>query len=172
MSGLLDNPVTVPAALPVLTEELEASGGMAQGGAVGSAAAPAPAVASIATSACASVAAPVAVPAPVAAAVPLPESEPLPAAALAPEPAAAKGATPPPLSPPLDARVIEDEVLAELAQRIDLMFEYRLREALAPTLARAADLLIREAREEVALTLRDVVSRAVAQQIARRRAGR
>jgi hypothetical protein len=73
---------------------------------------------------------------------------------------------------PLDAHAIEEEVLAELAQRIDLMFEYRLREALAPTLARAADLLIREAREEVALTLRDVVSRAVAQQIARRRAGR
>lgn len=74
--------------------------------------------------------------------------------------------------PALDARAIEDEVMAELGQRIDLMFEYRLREALAPTLARAADLLIREAREEVALTLRDVVSRAVAQQIARRRVGR
>jgi len=72
----------------------------------------------------------------------------------------------------LDARAIEDEVMAELVQRIDLMFEYRLREALAPTLARAADLLIREAREEVALTLRDVVSRAVAQQVARRRGGR
>lgn len=70
---------------------------------------------------------------------------------------------------PLDARAIEDEVMAELGQRIDLMFEYRLREALAPTLARAAELLIREAREEVALTLRDVVSRAVAQQLARRR---
>ena len=69
----------------------------------------------------------------------------------------------------LDARAIEEEVMAELSQRIDLMFEYRLREALAPTLARAAELLIREAREEVALTLRDVVSRAVAQQLARRR---
>lgn len=74
--------------------------------------------------------------------------------------------------PLLDAHAIEEEVMAEVAQRIDLMFEYRLREALAPTLARAADLLIREAREEVALTLRDVVSRAVAQQIARRRVGR
>jgi len=74
--------------------------------------------------------------------------------------------------PGLDARTIEDEVMAELSQRIDLMFEYRLREALAPTLARAADLLIREAREEVALTLRDVVSRAVARQLSRRRPGR
>lgn len=68
-----------------------------------------------------------------------------------------------------DARSIEDAVLAELQQRIDLMFEYRLRETLAPTLARVTDLLIREAREEVALTLRDVVSRAVAQEIGRRR---
>jgi hypothetical protein len=68
-----------------------------------------------------------------------------------------------------DARAIEDAVMAELQQRVDLMFEYRLREALAPTLARVTDLLIREAREEVALTLRDVVSRAVAQEIARRR---
>jgi hypothetical protein len=110
VSDPLDNPATVPGALPVLTEELEAA-----------------------------------------------------AASRAPEPAR---------EPPLDARAIEDEVMAELSQRIDLMFEYRLRETLAPTLARAADLLIREAREEVALTLRDVVSRAVAQQLARRRAGR
>jgi len=70
---------------------------------------------------------------------------------------------------PEDARAVEDAVMAELQQRVDLMFEYRLREALAPTLARVTDLLIREAREEVALTLRDVVSRAVAQEIARRR---
>lgn len=109
MSDPQDNPATVPGALPVLTEELEAA-----------------------------------------------------------------AATSRPSAPelPLDAGAIEDEVMAELAQRIDLMFEYRLRETLAPTLARAADLLIREAREEVALTLRDVVSRAVAQQVARRRAGR
>lgn len=109
MSDPLDHTATVPGALPVLTEELEAAGGALR---------------------------------------------------------------PSLLELHLDARAIEDEVMAELAQRIDLMFEYRLRETLAPTLARAADLLIREAREEVALTLRDVVSRAVAQQVARRRTGR
>ena len=140
MSDLLVSPVTVPGALPVLTEELEA----------------APAV-------------------PAAASVPVPSATPEPALPL-PTPAAAVTPADTPAAPPmeasLDAHAIEEEVLAELAQRIDLMFEYRLREALAPTLARAADLLIREAREEVALTLRDVVSRAVAQQIARRRAGR
>lgn len=109
MSDPLDHPATIPGALPVLTEELDAL-------------------------------------------------------VVAPRQAAHE--------PALDARAIEDEVMAELAQRIDLMFEYRVREALAPTLARAADLLIREAREEVALTLRDVVSRAVAQQLARRRGAR
>lgn len=100
-------------------------------------------------------------PGPAAAAPPTPD-----AAGQVAAPAATSEPEPEPL---LDARAIEDEVMAELGQRIDLMFEYRLREALAPTLARAAELLIREAREEVALTLRDVVSRAVAQQLARRR---
>jgi hypothetical protein len=61
------------------------------------------------------------------------------------------------------------EVLHELHQRIDLMFEYRVREALSPLLARVAETLIREAREELAATLRDVVQRAVAQELARRR---
>ena len=37
------------------------------------------------------------------------------------------------------------------------MLEHRLREALAPVLARATDALVREARNELAATLRDVV---------------
>ena len=66
---------------------------------------------------------------------------------------------------------VVDEVMAEVQRRMDLMFEYRLREALAPALARAADQLVGEAREALASTLRDVVARAVAQEIARRRHG-
>lgn len=156
MNGPLDHPVTVPGALPVLTEELEAAVGIARGAAATSEAAPVHLAMSV----------PVRLPTATVAGV-----------HVAPEPAEAPAGTPTgrpagAMAPALDARAIEDEVMAELAQRIDLMFEYRLREALAPTLARAADLLIREAREEVALTLRDVVSRAVAQQIARRRTGR
>ena len=67
----------------------------------------------------------------------------------------------------------EDElvqrVLVDLQRQIELMLEVKLREALAPALTRATDALMREARTELASTLRDVVSRAVAQEIARHR---
>lgn len=66
---------------------------------------------------------------------------------------------------------VVQRVMADLQRQLDLMLEYRLREALAPALARAADGLIREARSELASTLRDVVSRAVAQEFARHRGG-
>jgi hypothetical protein len=64
---------------------------------------------------------------------------------------------------------IVGQVLVELQRRIDQMLEYRLREALAPALARAADALIVEARNDLARTLRDVLARAVAQAVAQRR---
>lgn len=60
-------------------------------------------------------------------------------------------------------------VLSDLQRQIDLMLEIKLREVLAPALTRATDALMREARTELASTLRDVVSRAVAQEIARHR---
>jgi hypothetical protein len=60
-------------------------------------------------------------------------------------------------------------VLADLQRQIDLMLDYRLREVLTPLLTRTADSLIREARSELASTLRDVVTRAVAQELARHR---
>jgi aspartate oxidase len=44
-----------------------------------------------------------------------------------------------------------------------------LREILAPLLARATDTLVREARTELALALRDMVARAVSQEISRHR---
>lgn len=69
----------------------------------------------------------------------------------------------------LDAEQLEESVLAAVQQHVDLMFEYRLREAIAPVLARAADQLIKDLREPLAADLRDVVQRAVAQEIARRR---
>ena len=67
-----------------------------------------------------------------------------------------------------DAAHLVDEVLAELAPRIDLLLESRLREALAPVLARATDALIRDARKELTTALRDVVARSVAQELVRR----
>lgn len=67
----------------------------------------------------------------------------------------------------------EDElvqrVLADVQRQVELMLEVKLREALAPVLTRATDALMREARNELASTLREVVARAVAQEIARHR---
>ena len=60
------------------------------------------------------------------------------------------------------------EVLFELEQRIGSVLEGRLREALAPALARAADLLIREARQELAQTLRELVDESVTRALERR----
>ena len=68
-----------------------------------------------------------------------------------------------------DEEELVQRVLADVQRQIDLMLEIKLREALAPALTRATDALMREARTELASTLRDVVSRAVAQEIARHR---
>lgn len=86
---------------------------------------------------------------------------------------------PAPLAPPaapiasaaaeLDEEELVQRVLADVQRQIDLMLEVKLREALAPALTRATDALLREARTGLASTLRDVVSRAVAQEITRHR---
>jgi len=109
----------------------------------------------------------------------LPEAQPAPAApgavpspsAYAPtEPAPLHGAAAPVAAAPLpDEEELTQRVLADLQRQIELMMEVKLREALAPALTRATDALMREARNELASTLRDVVARAVAQEIARHR---
>ena len=64
---------------------------------------------------------------------------------------------------------LSQRVLADLQHQVDLMLEVRLREVLTPLLQRAADNLVRETRAELALTLREIVARAVAQEMARHR---
>jgi hypothetical protein len=86
---------------------------------------------------------------------------PLPPAPAEPPPAA--------VEPAVDEARIVDAVMAGLQPRIDLMLEYRLREALGPLLARATESIVQEARAELAHTLRDVVARAVSQEVVRRR---
>jgi hypothetical protein len=75
--------------------------------------------------------------------------------------------------PLLAALPSEDEltrhVLADVQRQLDLMLDYRLRETLTPLLARLTDGLVRDARAELASTLRDVVARAVAQELSRHR---
>ncbi len=56
-------------------------------------------------------------------------------------------------------------VMADLQKQVDLMLEVRLREALAPILARAGDAIVRDARKELTTALSDVVARAVAKEL-------
>ena len=78
-------------------------------------------------------------------------------------------ATQPPFVSVLTEEQIVQRVLGEVQRQVDLMLEYRLREVLTPLLTRATDGLIRESRSELASALRDVVARAVAQELARHR---
>lgn len=75
----------------------------------------------------------------------------------------------PPAAPQPDPQALTDAVLDLLAPRIDDLFEHRLREAMAPALARAAEGLIRDLREDLAVTLQELVAEAVAQALHRQR---
>lgn len=107
--------------------------------------------------------------------VSVPEPLPIPASllkpALAPLPPLS---SPTPVPPARTASVVDEaamaqRVLSEVQRQIDGMLEYRLREALTPILARTSESLVRELRQELSKTMRDVVSRAVAQEVARQR---
>jgi hypothetical protein len=107
---------------------------------------------------------------------PAPEAFPLEANVLPPatppvatvmplEPAAAPVA---PATLPTEEQLTQ-RVLNDLQHQIELMLDYRMREILTPILTRATDSVIRDARAELASTLRDLVARAVAQELARHR---
>lgn len=78
-------------------------------------------------------------------------------------------ATGAPVASVLSEEQLSQRVLADLQHQIDLMIEVRLREVLTPLLQRTADSLVRDARGELASTLREIVARAVAQEMARHR---
>ena len=97
------------------------------------------------------------------------------------EPAAAPAE---PAAPPRDAEVAPDALLAEvwlqesriaakvierLQPRIDVLFEHRLREALAPMVARVCAAVADEARKELAHRLREAVEQAVNEELGRHR---
>jgi len=97
---------------------------------------------------------------------PAPEALPLEAASIA-APVAPPVVAPPAALPTEDQ--LAQRVLNDLQRQIELMLDYRMREVLTPILTRATDSVIRDARSELASTLRDVVARAVAQELARHR---
>jgi len=71
--------------------------------------------------------------------------------------------------PQFSEEMLVQRVLADIQRQTDLMLEVRLREAVTPALARLTDSLIREMRTELSATLREVVARAVALEVARHR---
>lgn len=95
-----------------------------------------------------------------------------PAATVASAPA---GAAPAPFVerradwPQIQEDQVVQRVLGDLQRQVDLMLETRIKETLSPALTRATDQLVRDLRNELASTLRDVVARAVAQELARHR---
>jgi len=64
---------------------------------------------------------------------------------------------------------IVSKVIERLQPRIDVLFEHRLREALAPTVARIYSALADEMRKELARKLRDAVEQAVNEELGRHR---
>ena len=69
----------------------------------------------------------------------------------------------------LDRICLRQRVMVDVQRRVDSMLEFRLREALTPILARHTEALIRDMRDELSLTMRDVVTRSVAQELAKLR---
>jgi hypothetical protein len=67
----------------------------------------------------------------------------------------------------IDEHMLVERILGDIERQVDLMFEQRLRETMGPSLARIADMLVRETRNELALTLREMVARAVQAELAR-----
>lgn len=71
----------------------------------------------------------------------------------------------------LQAALFVEPLLEGILHQLDRMLERRLRDALAPEVERLVDRVVQSARDEVAIGLRDLVERAVAQELARRRGG-
>jgi len=88
------------------------------------------------------------------------------AASVAARPAPPRPATTAKASP--NEVLVTQRVLADLQRQVELMLEVRLREALAPILARASDALVRDARKELTAAMRDIVARSIARELGRR----
>lgn len=104
---------------------------------------------------------------------PLPEEEMIPLRDLQPLMAEADVVNTRAAASPAAPRMNEDQliqrVFAELQWQVDVSLEQRLRDALAPSLARLTEALVQEIRTEMVSTLRDLVAHAVTQELARRR---
>jgi len=64
---------------------------------------------------------------------------------------------------------IAERVLTELLKQVDVMLEQQIRDALAPAVERLTETLASEMRTELASALREMVARAVTQELSRHR---
>ncbi|MFN3888434.1 MAG: hypothetical protein ACK4MG_15880 [Aquabacterium sp.] len=87
----------------------------------------------------------------------------------APEPQPALMAAAHVNAPALTEAQIAQRVLNDVQKQMDGMLDFRLREAIGPILARHSEALVRDLREELGRTMRDVVARSVAQEMAKLR---
>lgn len=71
--------------------------------------------------------------------------------------------------PTVSEAQLAHRVLSDVQRQIDGMLEYRLKEAMAPLLARHTEAIARDLRDELNRTLKDVVARSVAQELAKLR---
>jgi len=91
-----------------------------------------------------------------------------PATVVEPAASGGQGAPRPSSGKPTPNEVqLTQRVLADLQRQVELMLEVRLREALAPLLARATDTLVRDARKELTAAMRDIVAKAIAKELGR-----
>lgn len=71
--------------------------------------------------------------------------------------------------PAVSEAQLAHRVLSDVQRQIDGMLEYRLKEAMAPLLARHTEAIARDLRDELNRTLKDVIARSVAQELAKLR---
>lgn len=74
-----------------------------------------------------------------------------------------------PVLPEINETQLAQRVLADVQRQIDSMLDFRLKEAMGPILAKHSEALVRDLREELSRTMRDVVARSVTQEIAKLR---
>lgn len=71
--------------------------------------------------------------------------------------------------PEISEAQLAQRVMGDVQRQIDGMLDFRLREAIGPVLARHTEALVKDLREELNRTMRDVVTRSVAQEMAKLR---
>jgi len=74
-----------------------------------------------------------------------------------------------PVLPEITEAQLAQRVMGDVQRQIDGMLDFRLREAIGPILARHTEVLVKDLREELNRTMRDVVTRSVAQEMAKLR---